>query len=91
MKKKEVREAMPSYQAGKPKDWVKFATQVRSGTLARVREVAEADRRALQEVIEEALTEYLERREPGYVRPEVMTAYQASKADHNEIYQRLAK
>jgi len=91
MKKKEVREAVPPYQAGKPKDWVKFATQVRSGTLARVREVAEADRRALQEVIEEALTEYLERREPGYVRPEVMDLLDVSINRFSPLYERLAK
>jgi len=54
----------------------KFATQVNSRTLAAVRRIAEKEGRQLQSIVEEALTDLLEKRRLGKPRSHVMSAYQ---------------
>jgi len=69
----------------------KFATQVNAKTLAAVRRVAEKEGRQLQSLVEEALTDLLEKRRLGRPRAHVMTAYQQSRGQYDELYKKLAR
>lgn len=69
----------------------KFATQVNSKTLAAVRRVAEKEGRQLQSIVEEALTDLLEKRRLGKPRSHVMSAYQRSHGPFAELYKKLAR
>jgi len=69
----------------------KFATQVNAKTLAAVRRLAEKEGRQLQTLIEEALTDLLEKRRAGRPRAHVMEAYQRSHTRYSELYKKLAQ
>lgn len=69
----------------------KFATQVNTKTLAAVRQLAEKEGRQLQSLIEEALSDLLEKRRLGRPRSHVMDAYQRSHARYGELYKKLAQ
>lgn len=69
----------------------KFATQVDADTLAEVRRLAEVEGRQLQSLVEEALTDLLEKRRQARPRDHVMRAYQGSHAAYAELYRKLAK
>jgi hypothetical protein len=69
----------------------KFATQVNAKTLAAVRRLAEKEGRQLQALIDEALTDLLEKRKLGRPRAHVMAAYQRSHAPYGELYKKLAQ
>lgn len=69
----------------------KFATQVNSELLAAVRKLSAAEGRQLQAVIEEALTDLLEKRKKSAPRPHVMGAYIASHEKYAALYTKLAK
>ena len=69
----------------------KFATQVNSRTLAAVRRIAEKEGRQLQSIVEEALTDLLEKRRLGKPRSHVMSAYQRSHGPFGELYKKLAR
>ena len=69
----------------------KFAPQVDARTLAAVRRVAEKEGRQLQSVIEEALTDLLEKRRLGKPRSHVLTAYECSHEKYGELYKKLAR
>jgi hypothetical protein len=69
----------------------KFATQVRSDVLAAVRDLADEEGRQLQALVDEALTDLLEKRRTAKARPHVMAKYQASHASYGELYKKLAK
>jgi hypothetical protein len=69
----------------------KFATQVNAGTLAAVRRLAEKEGRQLQSLIEEALTDLLEKRRLGRPRIHVMDTYQRSHSRYGELYKKLAQ
>lgn len=69
----------------------KFATQIEERLLADLRDLAKAEGRQLQAVIEEALVELLESRKQSKARPHVMTAYQTSHARFASLYEKLAK
>lgn len=69
----------------------KFATQVNAKTLAAVRRIAEKEGRQLQSVVEEALTDLLEKRRLGKPRAHVMSAYQRSHEPFGELYKKLAR
>ena len=64
----------------------KFATQVNAKTLAAVRRLAEKEGRQLQALIDEALTDLLEKRKLGRPRANVMEAYQRSHARYADLY-----
>ena len=72
-------------------DREKFATQVDAKTLAAVRRVAEKEGRQLQSIIEEALTDLLEKRRMGKPRSHVLTAYERSHEQYGELYKKLAR
>jgi hypothetical protein len=69
----------------------KFATQVNTKTLAAVRRLAEKEGRQIQALIEEALTDLLEKRRLGKARSHVMDAYQRSHDRYGELYKKLAR
>ena len=69
----------------------KFATQVNAKTLAAVRRLAEREGRQLQALVDEALTDLLEKRRSGRPRAHVMAAYQRSHARYGELYKKLAR
>jgi hypothetical protein len=69
----------------------KFATQVNTKTLAAVRRLAEKEGRQIQALIEEALTDLLEKRRLGKPRSYVMDAYQRSHDRYSELYKKLAQ
>ena len=69
----------------------KFAIQVDAKTLAAVRRIAKKEGRQLQSVIEEALTDLLEKRRLGKPRSHVLTAYERSHERYAELYKKLAR
>lgn len=69
----------------------KFATQVNSETLAALRRIARVEGRQLQALVDEALTDLIEKRRQARPRPHVMTAYQASHDSYGSLYKKLAE
>lgn len=69
----------------------KFATQVDTETLARIRELAHSEGRQIQTLVEEALLDLLEKRKMAHPRAHVMAAYQASHARFGPLYEKLAE
>lgn len=69
----------------------KFATQVSTETLAQVREIAAKEGRQLQALVDEALTDLVEKRKQARPRPHVMAAYRGSLDKYDELYKKLAK
>lgn len=69
----------------------KFATQVNADVLATVRSLAQAEGRQLQTLVEEALTDLIEKRKGAQPRANVMAAYLQSHETYAPLYQKLAK
>jgi hypothetical protein len=69
----------------------KFATQVSPEILAEVRAIAHSEGRQLQALVEEALSDLIEKRKNTRPRAHVMNAYHASHDKYAELYQKLAK
>jgi hypothetical protein len=69
----------------------KFATQVDPDVLADIRKLAQQEGRQLQALVEEALSDLIEKRRNSRPRPNVMTAYQASHERFGSLYKKLAK
>ena len=69
----------------------KFATQVNSEILTAVRALAQKEGRQLQALVDEALSDLIEKRKNTRPRPEVMAAYLGSHEKFGELYKKLAK
>ncbi len=69
----------------------KFATQVDPDVLADIRKLAQQEGRQLQTLVEEALSDLIEKRRNLRPRPNVMAAYQASHERYGSLYKKLAK
>ena len=69
----------------------KFATQVNSEILAAVRGLADTEGRQLQVLVEEALSDLIEKRRKGTPRAHVMGAYLASHEKFGSLYKKLAE
>ena len=69
----------------------KFATQVGPILLENVRRLAQQEGRQLQVLVEEALTDLLEKRKNGQPRAHVMAAYQGSHERYASLYKKLAR
>jgi len=69
----------------------KFATQVNSEILAAIRALSVAEGRQLQAVVEEALSDLIEKRKKANPRAHVMGAYLASHEKYGPLYTKLAK
>jgi hypothetical protein len=74
-----------------PEPREKFATQVDPNLLASVRSLAQREGRQLQALIEEALTDLIEKRTNTRPRPGVMAAYHSSHEKYAALYQKLAR
>ena len=70
---------------------VKFATQVDAILLESVRQLAKAEGRQIQAVVEDALRQHLEAKSPLKGREHVMAAYLESTRRFSGLYEKLAK
>lgn len=69
----------------------KFATQVNSEILTRVRILAQSEGRQLQALVEEALADLIEKHTNAKPRAHVMGAYLASHEKYAPLYKKLAE
>jgi hypothetical protein len=69
----------------------KFSSQADPEILAAARELAQKQGRQFQSVLEEALTEYLERNQVERPRAHVLEAFGLSMDQFDELYQKLAQ
>jgi len=69
----------------------KFATQVDSGVLVQVRELAKNEGRQIQALVDEALIDLVEKHRKSRPRPHIMASYQASHGRYSDLYEKLAK
>jgi hypothetical protein len=69
----------------------KFSSQAKPELLEEVRALAAAEGRHFQAVLDEALTEWVERKKGEVPRPEVIAHVKASIARHRSLYEELAK
>jgi predicted transcriptional regulator len=68
-----------------------FATQVSSDILSAVRAIARQEGRLLQVLIEEALSDLVEKRRQARPRANIVAAYQASHEIFGPLYKKLAE
>ncbi len=69
----------------------KFSSQADEQILADARAFANAQGRQFQSIVEEALTEYLERHQVERPRIHVMEAFGLSMEEFDDLYQKLAQ
>lgn len=69
----------------------KFATQVDPELLEAVRSIAKEEGRQVQTLIDEALSDLVEKRRLGRPRKHVMAAYKASIGTYGKLYKKLAE
>jgi predicted transcriptional regulator len=70
---------------------VKFATQADPELLAALRKIAGEEGRQLQSLVDEALREYVERKQGTAPRKHVMQALQAGIVQFDSLYRELSK
>jgi len=68
-----------------------FATQVDESLLAELRALAASEGRQVQHLVDEALSDLIEKRKNGRARPQVMAAYGRSHERFSSLYEKLAK
>jgi hypothetical protein len=78
-------------EVDRPEIREKFATQVDSMVLAQVRELAKKEGRQIQTLMDEALSDLLEKHRQARPRSHVMAMYQASHGRFSGLYEKLAK
>jgi hypothetical protein len=69
----------------------KFATQVDSELLQAVRFLAKQEGRQIQALVEEALSDLIEKKKRGNPRAHVMGAYLRSHVKYGSLYKKLAE
>lgn len=69
----------------------KFATQVNMDILNTVRNLAKNEGRQIQSLVEEALSDLIEKRKLHQPRSRVMEIYQASHKSFASLYKKLAE
>ena len=69
----------------------KFATQVDSELLDQIRDLASDEGRQIQSLVEEALTDLIDKRRGEAARPHVMAAYEKSHERYAKLYKKLAQ
>jgi hypothetical protein len=74
-----------------PRTREKFATQVGSDILAAIREIGRTEGRQLQALVDEALSDLIEKRKTARPRSHVMRAYLESHDKYAELYKKLAE
>jgi hypothetical protein len=70
---------------------VKFATQADPRLLSALRDLAKSEGRQLQALIDEALREYVERKEGRVPRRQVLKALDDSLLQYDVLYRKLAQ
>lgn len=70
---------------------VKFATQADPELLTILRKIAGEEGRQLQSLVDEALREYVERKQGKTPRKHVMQALQASMGQFDDLYRELSR
>ncbi len=68
-----------------------FSAEVDSETLDQIRALAEAEGRQLHALVEEALTDLLEKRRNEWPRAHAIAAYQESHEVYSPLYRKLAE
>jgi len=69
----------------------KFSSQAAPEILTALRKIADAEGRPIQEILDEALREYIERKEKEQPRPQAMDAFAQSLSEFDQLYRELAK
>lgn len=69
----------------------KFSSQAAETILADTRALAKSQGRQFQSILEEALSEYLERHQVERPRAHVMEAFGSSMEEFDDLYQKLAQ
>lgn len=69
----------------------KFSSQAAPEVLSALRKIAESEGRPMQELLDEALREYIERKEKGQPRRQAMDAFAQSLSEFDQLYRELAK
>lgn len=69
----------------------KFATQVDPDILSNLRELAGKEGRQLQTLVDEALSDLIEKYKGSKPRPDVMSLYQGSLEKYGSLYKKLAE
>lgn len=69
----------------------KFSSQARPELLEEVRDIAAAEGRQFQAVLDEALADWVDKKRGDAPRPEVIAHAKASIARHRSLYEELAK
>lgn len=69
----------------------KFSSQAAPEVLTALRKIAESEGRPIQEVLDEALREYIERKEKCQPRRQAMDAFAQSLNEFDQLYRELAK
>lgn len=69
---------------------MKFSSRAAPEVLATLRGIAESQGRPFQSVLEEALREYIDRRQTQRPRRRVMTAFASSLDEFDALYRELA-
>jgi hypothetical protein len=75
----------------KSKSREKFATQVDPALLSALRDLAQSEGRQLQALVDEALSDLIEKRKLGRPRATVMALYQTSHDKFAALYKKLAE
>ena len=70
---------------------VKFATQLAPDVLESLRRMSADEGRHIQAILDEALRVYIENKQAGRPRRHVFAALQASMAEHDALYEALAR
>lgn len=70
---------------------VKFSSQLDPKVLNKAKQVAKAEGRQLQSIIEEALTDYLEKMQSDRPSTQVLNAFRESLQEYDQLYSNLAK
>jgi predicted transcriptional regulator len=69
----------------------KLSSRIAPEVLAALREIAEQERRPFQSVIDEALRDYIVRRQKERPRKHAMAALSASIEEFDDLYRELAR
>ncbi|HQU97361.1 MAG TPA: hypothetical protein PLV19_00455 [Nitrosomonas sp.] len=69
----------------------KFSSQATPEILSALRKIAESEGRPMQELLDEALREYIERKEKGQPHRQTMDAFEQSLSEFDQLYRKLAK
>ncbi|MHB1707117.1 MAG: hypothetical protein ACYCSH_13915 [Acidithiobacillus sp.] len=69
----------------------KFSSQAAPEVLSALRQIAEAQGRQFQAVLDEALRDYIARQQKQRPRPHVMASFASSLDEFDTLYRELAK